>query len=225
MLLFVSDAHAVFVKDLRIEWRSRVSLGHVLPFALFVLVLFGFTFNANRQILRQVAPGLFWMVVLFATIMTAQSSLRSETDDKAVRILLFNGMSAAAVFVGKTAAVATQLLVVGFVLVPGFVVFYGVDVESWPLVFAACVVAAVGLAAVGSLLSAVVAGSRTHRTALPILLIPLVSPVLIAATRAFDDAFGVFAVNGWPWIGLLSVFVAMNLSVGVVAYPQLLEDI
>ncbi|MYE76222.1 MAG: hypothetical protein F4017_03650, partial [Acidimicrobiaceae bacterium] len=59
--LFVGDARLVAAKDLRIEWRARTTLGQVLPFALLVLVLFGFALDANRPTLRLATPGLLWM--------------------------------------------------------------------------------------------------------------------------------------------------------------------
>ena len=85
-------------------------------------------------------------------------------------------------------------------------------------------VATVGIAAAGSLLGALVAGVRARETVLPILLLPVLAPVLIAATRAFDDAFGSVAVNGWSWLGLLGGFAAINMVLGSLAYGVLLEE-
>lgn len=225
MIAFIEDAYSVLVKDLKIEWRTRSTLGQVLPFAFFVLVFFGFTFNSDQAVLKQVTPGLIWMVVLFVTIVAAENSLRLETEDEAVRVLLIGGVLPAAIFVGKVGAVVLQLLFVELVLVPGAVVFYASDVESLPLVVVASVGATIGLATVGCLLSTVVVGVKARRTVLPILFMPLVSPVLIAATRAFGDAFGVFAVNGWSWTGLLVLFAIVNSIVGAIVYSQLLEDL
>ena len=224
LALFAGDAWVAAVKDLRIEWRSRSVAGQAVPFALFVLVLFGLALDADRSTLRSATPGLLWMSMLFVSMMAAQSSAGLETVDGAGRSLLLSGMPPSAIFVGKTAAVAVQLLAVELVLIPGGVVFYGADVDSVPLVAAVCAVATVGLAAVGSLIAAVVVGAQTHKTVLPILLMPMASPVLVAAARAFDDALGVAAVNGWAWVGLLGAFAVGNLTIGVLAYPALSED-
>ena len=222
--MFAGDARLVAAKDLRIEWRARTTLGQVVPFALLVLVLFGFALNANRPTLRLATPGLLWMTALFATVVAVQRSVAVESDDGARRVLLLSGMAPAACFLGKAAAVAVQLLVVEAVLLPGSVLLYGAEVESVVLAAATCAVATVGLAAAGSLLGAVVAGVRAHQTVLPILLLPVVAPVLIAATRAFEDALGTVAVNGWSWVGLLAGFAAVNVALGAVAYGALLED-
>ncbi len=222
--MFAGDAVLVAAKDLRIEWRARTTLGQILPFAVLVLVLFGFALDANRPTLRLATPGLLWMTVLFATVVAVQRSVAVESSDGAGRMLLLSGMAPAAAFTGKAAAVAVQLLVVEALLVPGAVLLYDADIESAPVLIAACVAATAGLAAAGSLLGAVVAGVRAHQTVLPILLLPVSAPVLIAATRAFADGFGTVAVNGWSWVGLLTGFAAVNVLAGAVVYGPLLED-
>ncbi len=222
--LFAGDAVLVASKDLRIEWRARTALGQVLPFAVLVLVLFGFALDANRPTLRLATPGLLPMTVLFATVVAVQRSVAVESTDGARRMLLLSGMAPAAAFAGKAAAVAVQLLIVEVLLVPGVVLLYDAEIESLPLVVATCVAATVGLATAGSLLGAVVAGVRAHQTVLPILLLPVSAPVLIAATRAFADGFGTVAVDGWSWVGLLAGFAAVNAVLGAVVYGLLLED-
>jgi heme exporter protein B len=220
----LSDALLVAAKDLRIEWRSRVTLSQVVPFAGLVLVMFGFALDANRVTLRQSTSGLFWFTVLFVALMAVQRSTAVETSDGARRALLLAGIEPAAVFVGKAAAVAVQLLAVEVFLLAGVVVLYDAEIESPALVAATCLAATVGIAAAGSLLGALVAGVRARETVLPILLLPVLAPVLIAATRAFDDGFGSVAVNGWSWLGLLGGFAVINVGLGAMAYGVLLEE-
>ena len=117
-----------------------------------------------------------------------------------------------------------QLLVVQVVLVAGVVVLFGAEVEAWGLLIATCAVATVGIAGAGSLFGALAAGVRARETVLPILLLPVLAPVLIGATRAFDDALGSVAVDGWAWLGLLAGFGIINLVLGALMYGVLLEE-
>ena len=219
------DAWLVAAKDLRIEWRSRVTLSQIVPFAALVLVLFGFALDANRPVLEAATSGLFWVIVMFVAIMAVQRSTAMEVTDGARRALLLAGIEPIAVFVGKTVAIAAQLLVVQVLLVAGVIVLYGASVDQWVLLLVTCLVATVGIAASGSLLGALVAGVRARETVLPILLLPILAPVLIGATRAFDDALGSVAVDGWAWLGLLAGFGTINLVLGALAYGVLLEEI
>lgn len=218
------DVVLVAGKDLRIEWRSRVTFSQVVPFAGLVLVLFGFALDANRPVLERATSGLFWITIMFVTTLAVQRSTSIETTDGARRALLLAGVEPVAVFAGKAAAVAVQLLAVELVLVGGIVVLYGAEIDSFLLVVATCLVATVGIAAAGTLLGALVAGVRARETVLPILLLPVLAPVLIGATRAFDNALGSVAVDGWAWIGMLAGFGLINLVLGALSYGVLLEE-
>jgi len=220
----LSDVRLVAAKDLRIEYRSRVTVSQVVPFAGLVLVLFGFALDANPLVLQTATSGLFWVTVMFVAMMAVQRSTAIETNDGARRALLLAGIEPAAVFLGKLIAVAVQLLVVEVVLVAGVVVLYDARIESWALLLSTCLVATIGIAGAGSVLGALVAGVRARETVLPILLLPVLAPVLIGATRAFDDALGSVAVDGWAWLGLLAGFGAINVVLGAFAYGVLLEE-
>ena len=82
------DVRVVAAKDLRIEWRSRVTFSQVVPFAGLVLVLFGFALDANRPVLEQATSGLFWVTIMFASTLAVQRSTTVETTDGARRALL-----------------------------------------------------------------------------------------------------------------------------------------
>jgi len=81
-----------------------------------------------------------------------------------------------------------------------------------------------GLSAVGSLLGLLAVRSRTRQAALPVLVLPLVSPVIIAATKATADLThgGTAGISGW--LGLLVAFDAAYLAVGYIVFGHLLED-
>jgi len=220
----LTDARLVAAKDLRIELRSRVTFSQVVPFAGLVLVLFGFALDANRPTLDLATSGLFWITVLFVAIMAVQRSTAIETADGARRALLLAGVEPGAVFLGKAAAVSVQLLAVEVVLIGGIVALYDASIEEPLLLAATCVVATIAIAAAGTLMGALVAGVRARETVLPILMLPVLAPVLLGATRAFDDALGSVAVNGWSWLAMLVGFTAINITLGILAYGVLLEE-
>ena len=138
--------------------------------------------------------------------------------------LRMSGLDPAGVFIGKAAAVAAELLALEALLLAGVALVYGADIAGPVLVTAACVAATVGLAAAGSLYGVLAAGLRVRETLLPLLLFPVVAPVLIAATRAFEAAFDGVSADGWPWVQLLVVFAVVYVVFGVLAYGSLLEE-
>ena len=80
------------------------------------------------------------------------------------------------------------------------------------------------MAAAGTLYGVLAAGLRVRETLLPILLLPVLAPVLIGATKAFEAALGGVAADGWPWCGLLVTFALLYTAFGTLAFGALLED-
>src|SRR5882762_11763214 len=110
------EVRLVAGKDLRIEARSRVTVQQVLPFGVIVLVLFAFALDPDRGVLRRVAPGLFWITVLLAALMAVSRSFAIEADNGALDGLRLSGLDGPALFLGKAAAIAVELLALEVVL-------------------------------------------------------------------------------------------------------------
>ena len=87
--------------------------------------------------------------------------------------------------------------------------------------------ATTGLAFVGTLYGGLAAGTKGRETLLPLLLLPVVAPVLIGATRATEAALGTGGTaisEGWPWVALLAVFAVLFGVGGTVAFGPLIEE-
>ena len=107
------DAALVAGKDLRIEMRSRVATNQVAPFAVLVLVLFGLALEPDSGLLTKAAPGLFWIAVLFCSLLAVQRSFAVEAADSAQDGLRLSGLDPAGIFLGKAGAVALELAGLG----------------------------------------------------------------------------------------------------------------
>ncbi|MCY3968001.1 MAG: heme exporter protein CcmB [bacterium] len=218
------EMRLVALKDLRIETRVRVGITQILPFALAVLVLFAFALDTDQQALRTYAPGLFWVTVLLAALLAIGRSFAVDLADGITDRLLLSGIEPQAAFFGKAAAIAIQLVVLEVLLGFGVVLLFDVTVYRYGLLVSAGLVAALGLAAAGTLYGALVAGLGVRESLLPLLVLPVTAPVLIGATRAFQDAFGVAGAQGWAWLGLLVGFAAIYGVFGALSYGILLEE-
>ena len=218
------DAVLMAGKDLRIEWRSRVTTQQIAPFALLVILLFGMALDPDRGILARASSGLFWVAVLFCSLLAIQRAFTIVAADGGRDALRLSGLDPAGVFLGKAAAIAVQLVALEVVLAIGVVVIYGAEVTGFPLLIATCLAATAGLAAAGTLYGVLAAGLRVRETLLPILLLPVLAPVLIGATRSFEAALGGVAADGWPWCGLLVTFALLYLTFGTLAFGTLLEE-
>ena len=164
------------------------------------------------------------MAILLASILAIHRSVAVEAGEGAREGLLLSGLRPASVFLGKTAALIAQILVVAAVLLGGVVIFYGAAIDNGVLLVTSLVGAVIGVGAAGTLYGALLGGQRARETVLPILLLPVLSPVLIAATRAFGDAMGTVSADGWAWTRGLYGFAALYLAMGVASHGVLMEE-
>lgn len=219
---------AVLFKDLRIELRSRVVTNQVLPFAGLVMVMFAFALD-NDDVLQRVAAGLVWLATLFSMFIIVQRSFAVDTADSALDSLRVAGVDLSAVYFGKAIALTLKLILLDVVLICSALVLYRVDLTVSGLVLlVTCVLCATtGLGFVGTLYGGLTAGAKGRETLLPLLLLPVVAPVLIAATRATEAAFGSGGAQtseGWAWIGLLIVFASVFGVGGSLAFGPLIDE-
>ncbi len=218
------DAWLVAGKDLRVELRSRVGLNQILPVALMVLLLFGFALDPDSATLERATPGLFWVAVLFVTVIAVERAFSVESGDGVRDALRLSGLHPGGVFLGKFIALAAQLAVLQVVLFIGVVVLFSRDLAGLVLLVSSALAATAGIAAAGTLYGVLAAGLRVRETLLPLLLLPVLAPVLIAATRAFETALDGVPSDGWPWFNLLIVFALTYTGFGILAFGPLLED-
>ncbi|CAB4323606.1 MAG: hypothetical protein F2520_06675 [Actinobacteria bacterium] len=220
----IHDALLIAGKDLRLELRSRVALNQVLPFALLVLVLFAFALDPDKSVLTEATPGLYWIAVLFSALLALQRSFAIESTDGNRDALRLSGLDPAGIFLGKVLAVSVQLVVLEALLGVGVVVLYTSRIDGWVLLAVTSVIATASIAAAGTLYGVVAAGLRVRETLLPLLLLPVLAPVLIGSTRAFEAALNGSPSEGWPWVGLMSIFASLYVVAGIFGFGPLLEE-
>lgn len=239
------DALLVAGKDLRIELRSKVAVNQVLPFAVVTVLLFGLAIGqgsttgmpgsnaagaaiesglVNSGTLRSSAAGLFWVAVLFSTVLGVQRSFAVESADSARDGLRLSGLDPAGIFIGKAVALALQLWILEAVLAVASAFLFGVHYAGWILMFGTCLGATLGLVAVGMVYGMLSSGASHRETLLPLLFFPVVTPVLLAATKAWDYAIAGHSSSGTGWMEVLAGFAFAYLAIGSVAFGPLLED-
>lgn len=212
------------MKDLRIEMRGRHALTTVLPFAGTLLIAFGLSLGPGRTLLRQTAPGLLWLAILFASVLAFREAYRSEGEDGALEGLLLAPFDKAAVFLGKALAVVVQLLIVEAALLSAVAILFGLSLGDPAVLAAVLVLGTVGLAAVGSLFGVLAESTRSREAVFPLLVLPLATPVLVAGVNATALATAGRSGDAASWLGLLLAFDLVFLGLGTLVFGHLLED-
>ena len=217
-------AAAVLQKDLRLDLRSRDRLGHMAVFALLVVALLSiFAPSAKAERLAW-TPALLWVVLLFTSLLGLARAFQSETEEGAIALLVQAPVDRGWIFLGKAGATLIALLGVELWTAALFTVFLDVD---WSPGLAACagagLLGAVGLAAVGTLLSALSVGLRFREFLLPVLLFPLVLPILVFASKITAAGLGGGEVRAQVWVAF-ALYDWVFALIGYFVFDGVLED-
>ena len=212
-------------KELRTEFRSRELLTTTIVFILIVLVLFSFTFDPLSEEARRFGSGLLWLAFLFAaSLMLQPCFLREQTNDtlSALRLSVSDPF---AIFLAKLAANTLFLLLTELLLLPVFAMMYNVPVVPvlhWlVLVF---FLGSLGISVVGTALSAISAQARMRELLLPLLLLPLLTPILVASTEVTGALLDRAPYVQWKGIGFLALFDLVFLTTLWLFGEYLLEE-
>ncbi len=224
-MALLSNTAVLLGKELRTEFRSRELLTTTVVFILTIVVLFSFTFDPSVSESRRFGPGLLWLAFLFAaSLMLQPCFLREQTNDtlSAMRLSVNDPF---AIFLAKLAANTLFMLFTQILLLPVFSVLYNVPVlAAFPQLVLVMFMGSLGLSVTGTALSAISAQARMRELLLPLLLLPLLTPVLIASTEATAALLVPNPAMPWKWLGFLAGFDAVFLTALWLFGEYLLEE-
>jgi heme exporter protein B len=220
-------AWTLFRKDILVEARTRESLTAMGLFSITAFVLFHFGLNRDT-IDGDLAAGVLWVTLLLATVLAVTRLFVAEREQGGFESLLLAPIDRTSVFVGKAAALLAYLVVVEIVAIPAFdiLLLRGTVLDAMPELLAVIALADIGLAAVGALVAALGAEANARELVVPLLLMPLLVPVVIAAAKASSPLLASPSATEHlgRWLGVLTLYDLAFVLVSVGVFDYLLED-
>ncbi len=182
---YLRKVSAILWKDIVAEVRTKEMFSAMFVFAVLVIVVFTFAFDlrVSGERVRQVAPGALWVAFAFAGVLGLNRAFVLEKDRGCLEGLLLAPVDHTAIYFGKMISTVLFMLVVEALMLPVFTAFLGVNLFDLRLILI-ILLGTIGFAGVGTVLSAMTAQTRAREVLLPILLLPVAAPVLIAAVKA-----------------------------------------
>ncbi len=221
---YLTQVSALVAKDLRLESRRRETLVGVLVFVLLVLALFAFALDLERERARQLAPGLLWITLLFAGLLALGRTFAAEREQGTLEGLLLAPLDRSAIYLAKVVATVAFMGLVEVVALPVFAGVFDAPLLA-PGVLFTVALGTLGFAAAGTLCAALAAQTRARDVLLPLVLLPLLAPLLIAAARATGDVLaGAPTPTSAPWWELLAGLGALFLGAAVLLFDTLWEE-
>lgn len=215
---------AIAGKDLRTELRAREVFATMVAFSLLAVVVTGLAFDLRVPSGAMVAPGVLWIIVLYAGVIGLNRTFGAETDRGTLAALLLAPVDRSAIYFGKFAANLLFLLASEIIVLPALLVIFDVSLFA-PLILLGLLLGTIGYAAVGTLFAALAASTRAREAMLPVLLLPVMVPVFVAGvglTANVVDGHTFADVQRWLW--LLGGFDLIALGLSWLLFDTIWED-
>lgn len=217
---------AILAKDLRTELRTLESLPAMALFAVTTFVIFRFGLD-RTNLSGDLAAGVLWVTLLFAAILGINRLFVAEREEGGFDAIRLAPIDRTALFAAKAAALLAYLVVLELIVVPVFAIFFLDSAAALAPLAAVLLLADLGLAATGTLVSSMAVNSRARDLLAPLVLLPLAVPLSIAATGAAEPllaAGGPSYERFGTWLAVLGLYDLVFLLVGYAVFDFLLED-
>lgn len=226
MTAYLKKVLNIALKDIRVEIRSKEKLYSMLVFSLLVMVIFNFAFDPGAEYIREVAPGILWVALIFAATLGLNKTFSAEKEQDCLQGLMLAPMDRSGIYFGKVLGNLIFSLVIAVTTLPFFAVFFNIPVaKHLPPLLIVITLTTAGFICVGTLFAAISVGIKRGEMMLPLLLFPVEVPVIIAAVKATGMILdGKPLVDYSMWLKMLAVFDIIFIMVSFVTFEYLIEE-
>ena len=215
---------ALVWKDILLEARAKDILVSVLVFSFLVIVIFNFSLNPTPQAVAFVAPGILWAAFVLGGVLGLTRSFALEKEQDSLQGLLIAPIGRDTIFFGKMLSIFLLMAMVELIIFPIFAMLFNISLFQLDLIPVA-LLATLGIATVGTVFSAMAINTRSREVMLPLLFLPVVIPLILAAVEitgwVIRDAS---PTNSPNWLPLLAAFDVIFLVVCPVAFSVVVEE-
>jgi heme exporter protein B len=218
-----SKTLAIVWKDITSELRTKEIATSLIAFALLVIVVVSFTLEPGENN-SSIAAGILWVAFTFAGVLGLSRSFIIEKDKGCLQGLMLCPVDRSILYLGKMLSIMLFMIVVEAIILPIFIVL--LDQSGFPPQLAViALLTTIGFAAVGTLFSAMAVNTRAREVMMPLLFLPIASPVIIAAIKSTGlvlsgESWGAIA----SWLGVMAAFDVIFLAVSPLVFESVIEE-
>jgi heme exporter protein B len=221
---FISQMLEIVRKDLVVEWRTKEVLAAMLVFGLLTVLIFNFALDLRAENVALVAPGILWVAFTFAGTLGLNRLMSIEKDQGCMDGLLLCPVDRTALYLGKMIGSFVLMVVAEVVILPVFAALFDLPLLT-PAIVLVVLLGTLGFAAVGTLFSAVAVNTRAREVMLPVLLLPVVIPVILASVKSIGIVLdGSGTADLQSWMQMLAVFDVVFLALGALVFEFAVEE-
>ena len=215
---------AIGRKDLLLETRNKDVIVAVSVFALLVLMIFTFAIDINQVNAKLTGPGILWASIAFAGVTGLNRAFALELEGNTLEALMLAPLSRDLIYAGKMFGNFLFITAAQIIVIPIFAVLFNLAVLRWEMLVVS-LLTTIGFSAIGTLFAAMTIRVRAREVMLPLLFLPVVTPLIMAAVESTSH---VVNDSSWPeiyqWIQLAIAFDIAFIVISAFIFQQILED-
>ncbi len=222
----MTPALVILKKDLVIELRRKDSVISMVFFGILLLFVMNMAMGMGRRVDPEMASGILWISILFSSVLGLGRTFYLEKANRCIDGLLISPIRPTSVFLAKSAANFTFMVLSEAVIIPVFFALYGGNMTIDPVpLFAVVFLMNFGFSVVGTLFSAITAATGRNEVLLPLLLFPVITPLVAFTVKATSDIFaGVPFAEYSSWLNFMAAFGLIFSCAGYFMFTYVMRE-
>ena len=215
---------ALLWKDVLLELRTKERISSLFVLAFLIIVIFIFALNPEQARRPEIGAAALWVTLLFAGMLSLQRGFLIEQERGCLSGLLLTPIDSGTLFLAKFLGNVLFLSVVEIIITPITLLLLGAVWSSALLMLPLVeLLGIIGFSSLGTLFSAIAVRTRAREVLLPVMLLPLLIPLLIASV----EMTGALLAGARPpevWLRVLLAFDVVFVVTGWLIFGQVVRE-
>ncbi len=182
----MTDFFTLVRRDITLALREGGAIGTALGFFLLVVALMPLGLGPDLKLLSRIAPGILWIAMLLAALLSLGRIFESDSDDGALDAMAAAPLPLELIAAAKAAAHWLTTGIPLALLAPILGILLNLEPAAYPALFATMLAGTPAVSFLGSIGAALTLKARKGGLLLALVVLPLYIPTLI---------FGISAVS------------------------------
>ena len=211
---------AIAKKDLLLELRSKNMINFMLLFSLVTLVLFSYTMSFAD--LQSIAPSPLWFIFIFVGMLGLLRAFIREKELGTLDGLKIAPIQANSILIGKIIFNLILIYAIQIIIFPLSIIFFDISVKNPFIAFLVLTLGNFGFVVIGSMFSIFIINAKVKELLMPMLFLPIATPLLIVSTIALKKSFEGLAIS--KEIILIATYIIIMSTIAMLTFDYALEE-
>jgi heme exporter protein B len=200
-------------RDLQLAWKEGGTVGVALGFYLMVVTMLPLSLGPDLNLLSRIAPGLLWVALLLATLLSLGRLFETDFEDGSLEVLATSALPLEAIAAAKSLAHWLTTGIPLTILAPVLGLLVNLPLEAYGVLVATMLVGTPAVSFIGAIGAALTLRARRSGVLIALLMLPLFVPTLLFGIEAITAAL----TQSGGFMSAFLILLAISLASVVLA--------